>query len=760
MPTARLTAARTVQPLDIPKIAAARGVEIPPPGVERFPPAEQVSLQTDGTEAELYLEGPPPESHEFGFEPFPIPPVERFDAPPESPPVPGSLFDPLSGVEAVGGQYVPRPTRPQPGAPPLPRAYQLVEREGKPAAGSIPGPLDILRPYLEPAPAMDEEGTVYLGFPQALRPYQREAVRVFLAHTGFLLADDPGTGKTVAACAALQTLFQIGQVRRVLIVCLEGGRRHWAQHLSDWAPGLLVTAVRGNPDVRLVDWRSPAHVYLTEYPTLGEDLESQALSGSFLEFDLVILDDAQALHRRARQPQLALDRLQAKRRWALAGSLPRQADEWLSIFSFLTPERTSGGADATLPALTRRFLPHTSRRSKAEVASQLPRWTRQEIWVELDARQRQSYDATLLEERRRLADLGGAITRSHIEAAIDGLKRACNFAPGSLDGAKVRPLINLVEDIVSAGGKIVLFSQYRQDGLDRLQRVLEAFGTVLLVSGADEETRGRSLRLFREDARRHVLLTDYDLRPEGGPLNEAAYMVHFDHGWNSAVRRRAELRLHPDPGPSTPTTVYEFWTADTIEERLHIMLAERAMLPDDLPVDIRPAHLEDRLDSDDWLQAILEVPSRPPEAALSVVPVPAARQPPSREMQREQMANLTPEGLLAGATQLMLVLGFPETQIVRGPEEGGGDLLAWRKGEGGEGRVLVRCVQAQKDVGVGEGRALLAALEARADCSAAYLVSTTDFTSSCNKLADESAGRLSLVSGAEFYRHLHILGAL
>jgi hypothetical protein len=113
---------------------------------------------------------------------------------------------------------------------------------------------------------------------------------------------------------------------------------------------------------------------------------------------------------------------------------------------------------------------------------------------------------------------------------------------------------------------------------------------------------------------------------------------------------------------------------------------------------------------------------------------------------------------MAGVETLMKALGYPESKLLDEQELGPGHMLAWRDGEEGVERVLVRCIQGPDNVGVAQGRSLLKAMEARGDAVGAYLMSTSDFTSACRKLADESEGRLALVSGAELYRHLHILG--
>src|SRR3989304_3241601 len=263
-------------------------------------------------------------------------------------------------------------------------------------------------------------------------------------------------------------------------------------------------------------------------PAPSDDIRPRRLAGPGLEWDLVVLGDALAYRRRAIQPIPEYERLRAPLRWALSSVMPQRAEEWLSIFLFITPGSARGGA-ATLPDLERRFRPYSLHRSKANLARELPPLTRDRIWVTLDRRQRVPYWEILEEERRRLGELGQAVTRAHIEKAVARLKQACNFAPASLDGTKVGPLVDLAEDVAAAGSKMVVFTQFRQDSLDRLTR---------------------------------------------------------------AERRRAEQRLPPEGPASLPLNVYEFWVAGTIDERIDAVLAAQGLSPEDLPPQVRPAETE------------------------------------------------------------------------------------------------------------------------------------------------------------------------
>jgi hypothetical protein len=597
----RLTAGRATAPLGRPQIATARDIQIPKPLYLPFPTLIHIPIQPEEPGGFAHPEIQPPPLSSVGFSPIDPPQLLR-TRPGLVPGRSSVLAARLAAGAMWGGRLAPLPTWPRTGPPPVLGNGIQDRTEGSFPAVDV---LALLRPRLEPPRTLEPDGEVEGGL--RLRAYQEEAVARLLANEGFLLADDLGTGKTVAVCAALHRLVSQAQVRRALIVCLQAAKGHWARCLTVWAPGVVAVQVEGDASARSHAWNAAAQVTLVDYATLSDDIRTRRLAGPGLEWDLVVLDDALAYRRRAIQPIPEYERLRATRRWALSSVMPQRADEWLSIFLFITPASARGGS-ATLPDLERRFLPYTLHRTKADLARQLPGLTRDRVWVTPDRRQRVAYWEILEEERRRLAELGQAVTRAHVEKAVARLKQACNFAPASLDGAKIGPLVDLAEDIAAAGSKMVVFTQFRQESLDRLHRVLEAFGALRLDSVSSPAEQGQTLRRFESDARWHVLLADFDLRPDGGSLPSVGCMLHFDHRWNPAERRRAEQRLRPDGPPGLALNVYEFWVAGTIDERIDAALAARGLLPEDLSPQVRPAELEDRMTLTEWLGSILEVP--------------------------------------------------------------------------------------------------------------------------------------------------------
>jgi hypothetical protein len=154
-----------------------------------------------------------------------------------------------------------------------------------------------------------------------------------------------------------------------------------------------------------------------------------------------------------------------------------------------------------------------------------------------------------------------------------------------------------------------------------------------------------------------------------------------------------------------------------------------------------------------------------PPAEEALAGKPRKRLPAGVDSQRAELLEMEPEALLHGVERWMVALGFQASERTQRPGERGGEFVAGREAETPGAMpmveyVLVRCVRSSKNVGIAQAKALVLALAKRPECGAGYLVVTSDFTSACKKLADESAGQLVLISGPELWRSLHILGLL
>lgn len=409
-------------------------------------------------------------------------------------------------------------------------------------------------------------------FPGKLLPYQVEGAKLLIEKEQFVLADEMGTGKTVQACVAISLLIRLGRVERVLIICPKTTLAVWYDHLTAWVPGLKwhpasvpVTSAQQGP----VGW-------VVGYPLVSRRKAAEYLGN---QWDLVILDEVHELRnqdtKRYKQVSQIID--QARYRWGLSGTpLQNKLEELTAIFALIRPQ-LGLRAENLAPAAAREAIrPYIRRVRRAEALPSLPPKTRREIWLTLDAKQRQAYKQVVDETYRRW---GGTSRVQFTEAweAINRLKQICNFAPDSSTSPKQRKTLELVRSIVAQGEKVVVFTHFRHYGLDRLRPHLARFGVVSICGESSDEERRAAVRQFQSDPQCQVFLATIQTGGHGITLTAANHVIHFDHWWNPAVAWQAEDRVHRF-GQNKPVTVYEFWMKDTVEERVRQVLEHKGFL--------------------------------------------------------------------------------------------------------------------------------------------------------------------------------------
>lgn len=749
----RLSTGRTVSPLRRPKLASARDLELGQSNTYPFPLKRDLHPKMHSPIEPLdarVAAGAPGKAWRSRLM---APVIETLEGPIEEVGLESLPWEMGSLGEPIGLDVTPSLSPTVAGAPGLP-SLGLAEEE------SIwDHPLAPLTPRLEP-PILAERPEGATG--KLVSDLHITAAQALMAEQALLLADDLGTGKEISVSLAISSLLQQGRYQHVLIVAPESRLRTWAEVLAEWSPGARVLAVVGQRLARRRAWTAGPHILLAGYQTLGSDISDGVVDPAAIGCDILVADSALAAIHLAPHALDALRAFNPARKWALSGGLPREIEDWRSLFGLLIPGQMVISSQDTVALLRERFGAYFLRRTKSDFRPHLPPRIRQEIWLGLTGSQASAYAEALASERSRLSKMGNSVTKTHIDAAMSRLNAGTAFAPGSFDGVKVRALLDLLEGIIPGGGKLVVFSQYGDKALDQLIPTLEAYGVLRLTGTATESERDQILDTFRRDPLRYVLLADLDARADGGQL-PASHILHFDVGWNSARRIRTEMRFYPELKPLVPINIYEFWTVGSHDERLHRFLKDRGLLAEDLPSGTQPADLEERIATSDWLKSIFDVDGSSTETPRQL---PSTGLLPGTSILRRELSTLGDSELLEALEQLMDALGFSHSQRLEteaggeADEEPHQDILAWRTTPSGDEQVLARVIRREKNVGVSEGRSLLAALDERPECLGAYLVSTSDFTGACRSLGDESDGRLALVSGVEFYRHLHILGWL
>ncbi|MBM4385798.1 MAG: DEAD/DEAH box helicase [Deltaproteobacteria bacterium] len=408
-----------------------------------------------------------------------------------------------------------------------------------------------------------------------LRSYQGIGVRWlhFLGRAGLgaLLADDMGLGKT------LQALATFGP--RTLVVAPTSLLANWQGELARFRPELEVHTYHGAD--RELEYAGA--VTLTTYALLRRDAEKLAA----VPWELVVLDEAQAIKNPDSQTARAAFGLRAERRIALTGTpVENRLEELWSEMHFLNPGLLGGrsdfderyarkiaSADAEAAAhLRERLRPFVLRRRKAEVAPELPPRTDVVLHCVLSDAERAVYDAvraaTTPAVLERLAR-GGSVMEA-LEALLRMRQASCHprLVPGqTLDAsAKLELLVDRLDTVVADGHKALVFSQWTAL-LDLVEpRLRDAGVDFVRLDGATRD-RGEVVARFQAETGPPVFLISLRAGGVGLNLTAADHVFLLDPWWNPAVEDQAADRAHRI-GQERPVLVHRLVAQDTVEERI------------------------------------------------------------------------------------------------------------------------------------------------------------------------------------------------
>ncbi len=440
------------------------------------------------------------------------------------------------------------------------------------------------------------------GFKGELRPYQREGVGWlrFLQNFGFggCLADDMGLGKTIQLLATIQDrVNQQGRVRLPsLIVVPKSLLFNWKQEAEKFTPALNVLEYTGIDRADLREDFSRYDIILTTYGTLRRDV----LQLREQPFDYVALDEAQTIKNAASQVAKASRLLKANYRLALSGTpIENHLGDLWSIFEFLNPGmlgRSSlfkiyaGSAQdqGSRELLGRGLKPFILRRTKQQVANDLPEKIEQTIFCQMGTEQRRLYDEMREHYRTSILgmvrDQGLAKSQMHVLEALLRLRQvACH--PGLLDkerskdaSAKLEVLTTQLDEIIDEGHKALVFSQFTSL-LDIVKKHLDEKKVV--YEYLDGQTRDRKARVerFQEDKDCPVFLISLKAGGLGLNLTAAEYVFLLDPWWNPAVEAQAIDRAHR-VGQTNRVFAYRLICKDTVEEKIAELQKQKRELAD------------------------------------------------------------------------------------------------------------------------------------------------------------------------------------
>ncbi len=430
-------------------------------------------------------------------------------------------------------------------------------------------------------------------FQGELREYQRQGLgwlnflREF--RLGGCLADDMGLGKTIQVLSLLEArrtrrLKKDERRRPSLVVVPKSLVFNWVDEAARFTPKLKVASYHGTERKTLRDRFDEFDVLITTYSTLRLDI----LHLKNQHFDYAILDEAQAIKNSGSQMAKASRLIVADHRLALTGTpIENHLGELWSLFEFLNPgmlgrssnfgRLAKGDADnADLQTIAHGLKPFLLRRTKEQVLTELPEKSEQTLYCEMGNSQRKAYDDLREYYRRSLtqtiADKGLAQSKIHVLEALLRLRQAACH-PGLVDGAradepsaKLDMLLEQLEEILSEGHKVLVFSQFTSLLAIVKERLATAGIAFEYLDGKTQDRKGKVQR-FQTDAECPVFLISLKAGGHGLNLTAADYVFILDPWWNPAVEAQAIDRAHR-MGQQRHVFAYRIICRDTVEERI------------------------------------------------------------------------------------------------------------------------------------------------------------------------------------------------
>jgi superfamily II DNA or RNA helicase len=443
------------------------------------------------------------------------------------------------------------------------------------------------------------------GLQATLRDYQSDGLSwmQFLREYGFagILADDMGLGKTVQTLAHILVEKEAGRLTApALVIAPTSLMGNWQEEAARFAPGLRVLLLQGKDRMGQFDQIDEADLVLTTYALLPRDEEKLREH----DFHLVILDESHYIKNTRSKAAQSAGLLKARHRLCLSGTpLENHLGELWSQFHFLLPgllgdekgfntvfrhpiERQDDPLRRAL--LNRRIKPFLLRRTKDNVAKELPPKTEMVRKVELTGAQRDLYETVRLAMDQKVRDeidrKGVARSQIVILEALLKLRQVCcdprlvKSLPSkkqTAGSAKLIDLMQMVEDLLEENRKILVFSQFTSM-LELIEEELEARDIPYALLTGDTKDRSAQVAAFQQGAVPIFLIS---LKAGGVGLNLTAAdtVIHYDPWWNPAAENQATDRAWRI-GQDKPVFVYKLIAKGTLEEKIQVLQQKKSDL--------------------------------------------------------------------------------------------------------------------------------------------------------------------------------------
>lgn len=454
-----------------------------------------------------------------------------------------------------------------------------------------------------------EETDIPLNFKGVLRPYQKAGYNWFhflrKYNFGGCLADDMGLGKTVQTLALLQKIKEENQLKGVvstsLIIMPTSLIYNWQNEAGKFAPELRILIHTGTARSKEVERFMDYDVVLTTYGVTRVDIDLLVQ----LYFDYIILDESQNIKNPASKAYKAVRQLKAKHRLILSGTPVENTvnDLWTQM-SFINPgllgNQTFFQNDFANPIEKKKdeeksrklqalIKPFVLRRTKNQVAGELPEKTEQLFYCRMSEEQAEYYENVKSEYRNALLEAleDGTFVKTQIQV-LQGLTKLRQIANHPLlvdenfdgESGKFENVIHTLQNVLAEGHKVLVFSQFVKQ-LDIYRRYLDKEGIKYSYLDGATKNRGEVVEEFQRNDQIKLFLISLKAGGVGLNLTEADYVFMLDPWWNPAVEQQAVDRTHRI-GQKKNVFIYKFITKDSVEEKILALQSRKRIVAESL----------------------------------------------------------------------------------------------------------------------------------------------------------------------------------
>ena len=456
---------------------------------------------------------------------------------------------------------------------------------------------------------IDEDEKIPEKLNAKLREYQRMGYKwlktLDLYKFGGVLADDMGLGKTIQIIALLLDCKEKEGHKTSLVVSPSSLALNWKNEVEKFAPELKIKVISGNAEERkdLINDIEKYDLIVTSYDLLKRDIE--VYEEKDYTFRFIIADEAQYLKNNNTKNAKAIKQIKANTRFALTGTpIENSLAELWSIFDFIMPgylfsyrqfkttyETAIVNDEETMNKLKMLIEPFVLRRTKKEVLTELPEKTITVLKNKMGEEQRKIYLSYLLKAKQEIQEEinvnGYEKSQIKVLAALTRLRQICCHPALFIDNyqepsSKLEQCLEIIEDGITAGHKILLFSSYTSmfEIIEKelKNRKIEYFK---LTGATKVNERIELVDEFNQNPEIKVFLISLKAGGTGLNLTGADMVIHYDPWWNISAENQATDRAYRI-GQKNNVQVYKLITKDSIEEKIYELQQKKAELTDNM----------------------------------------------------------------------------------------------------------------------------------------------------------------------------------